>query len=113
METAMLWLALAGTVAAWVVRGWPSGLGFLAGALASLANFRWLHQLTASLGPASRRPRKRMVFFLMFRYVLLGLCGYVIVRFFGFSLAAALIGLFVPAAAVIVEIVYELIDARA
>jgi hypothetical protein len=69
--------------------------------------------MTAALGPAKPHSRKRMVFFLVFRYLLLGLFGYVIVRVFGLNLVGALAGLFVPAAAVVVEIIYELIYARA
>lgn len=112
MQTVMLWLAAGGMAAALVLHGWQASLGFLAGALASWVNFHWLHQLTASLGSAKPRPRKRLVLFMMFRYLLLGLFGYVTVRVFGLNLMAALLGLFVPAAAVIVEIIYELIYAR-
>jgi hypothetical protein len=101
MRVAMLW------------QGWQWALGFAAGAAASLLNFRWLHHLVASLGEGRRAPRKRLVFFLAARYLLLGLCGYVIVKVFGLSLVAALIGLFVAVAAVILEIIYELIYARA
>jgi hypothetical protein len=109
----MLWLSFGGAVAAWFVQGWQSSLGFLAGALASLANFYWLHQLTASLGTDAPRPRRRVLVFLALRYVLLGLCGYVIVKIFGLNLAAALLGLLVAVGAVILEILYELIYARA
>jgi hypothetical protein len=113
IRAAMLWLSVAGTVAAWLLQGWQSSLGFLAGALASLANFRWLHQMTASLGEGAPRPRKRLLVFFLLRYLLLGLGGYVIVRVFGLNLAAALLGLFVAIAAVILEVFYELLYARA
>lgn len=112
IRAAMLGLAVGGTVAAFFLGGWRTGLGFLAGALASLANFRWLHQLTASLG-GKASPRKRLLVFLGLRYLGLALCGYVIVKFFGFNLTAALLGLFVAIAAVILEVFYELIYARA
>jgi hypothetical protein len=111
IRAVMLGLAVGGTAAAFFLGGWRSGLGFLAGALASLANFRWLHQLTASLG-GTAPPRKRLLAFLGLRYLLLVLCGYVIVKFFGFSLTAALLGLFVAIAAVIFEVFYELLYAR-
>ena len=113
IRLAMLWLSLGGAVAALVLYSWRHGLGFLAGALASLANFHWLHQLAASLGEGGRSPRRRVMWFLLLRYLLLGAAGYVIVRVFRLNLAAALIGLFVALAAVIIEIVYELIYARA
>ncbi len=111
IRAVMLWLTIGGTAAAFFLKGWQSGLGFLAGALASLANFRWLHQLTASLG-GTAPPRKRLLVFLGLRYLGLVLCGYVIVKFFGLSLTAALLGLFVAIAAVIFEVFYELIYAR-
>jgi hypothetical protein len=113
IRLAMMWLSLGGTAAALVLYSWRHGLGFLAGALASLANFRWLHQLAASLGEGGHRLRRRVMWFLVLRYLLLGAAGYVIVRVFGLDLAAALTGLFVAVAAVIIEIVYELIYARA
>ncbi len=112
IRAVMLWLSIGGA-AALLLWGWQWSLGFLAGALASLLNFRWLHQVTASLGPDAARPRKRLLLFLLLRYALLVLCGYGIVVIFGLNLAAALLGLFVAVAAVILEILYELIYARA
>lgn len=112
IRAVMLWLTVGGTAAAFFLGGWRPGLGFLAGALASLANFRWLHQLTASLGEKAP-PRKRLLVFLGLRYLGLVLCGYVIVKVVGLSLTAALLGLFVAIAAVILEVFYELIYARA
>lgn len=109
----MLAIGAAGTAAACFSKGWTWALGFLAGAVASLVNFQWLHQLTSSLGASGRRPPKRLVVFFSLRYLLLGACGYVIVKFFGLKLTAALIGLFVAVAAVIFEALYELIYARA
>lgn len=107
----MLWLGGAGAIAALCFHGWQWSLGFLAGAAAALLNFGWLDQLVATLGEGGRRPRKRLLLFLSARYLLLGLCGYVIVRYFGVSLVAALLGLFVGVAAVILEILYELTHA--
>lgn len=107
----MLGLAVAGAVGAlvWKGRGWA--LGFAAGAAASLLNFNWLHQLVASIGPGGRRTGRRVFIFLGARYVLLGVCGYVIVTVFGLNLTAALAGLLVAVAAVLLEILYELIYA--
>ena len=113
LRAAILWLSLGGGIVALVAFSWRHGLGFLAGALASYLNFRWLHQLAASVGEQTRKPRRRLLLFLLLRYFILGTAGYVIVKIFGLSLAALLAGLFVAAAAVIVEILYELIYARA
>jgi hypothetical protein len=113
MKYAMAALGVAGTAAAWLIAGWSWGLGFLAGAGASMVNFHWLHRLTAALGAEMTGPRRRMGWYFALRYVLMGAGGYVIVRFFGFNLTAALLGLLVAVGAVIFEIFYELIYARA
>jgi biotin transporter BioY len=107
----MLILGGAGTLAALWMNGWRGGLGFLAGATGSYLNFYWLHRLVEGLAPGGRRPRKWLLMFLATRYLLLGLGGYVIVKVFGLSLIAVLVGLFVPVAAVIGEILYELMYA--
>ena len=108
----ILWLSLAGGIAtAWYV-GLPWALGFLIGASASAINFRWLHRMVDSLGPGGRKPSKRLGFFLSFRYVLLGVVGYVIVKYFEVNIMAALVGLFIAVVAVLVEVLYELIYAR-
>jgi len=113
IRLAMLWLGLGGTAVALFTYSWRHALAFLAGALASLANFRCLHQLAASLGEGGRKRRRRVLWFLILRYALLGAVGYVIVKVFGLNLTAALAGLFVAVAAVVVEILYELLYVRA
>ena len=55
------------------------------------------------------RPSPKFAILIGLRYLLLGAGAYVIVNFTSLSLPAALIGLFVPVAAVILEIIYELI----
>jgi len=109
----ILWLSVAGVmVAAWRL-GLAWALGFLIGASASAINFRWLHNMVDSVGPDSRKPGKKLGLFLSFRYLLLGGAGYVIVRYFEVDIMAALVGLFVAVAAVLAEVLYELIYARA
>jgi hypothetical protein len=108
----MLALTLAGVAAGWLLSGWTWAAGFLAGAIASYLNFRWLKQLVESLGDTgNRRPRARVVLLLGLRYLLLAAGAYVIVNFSTLSLTAALAGLFVAVAAVIVEILFELVYA--
>ncbi|MGC8792423.1 MAG: ATP synthase subunit I [Bryobacteraceae bacterium] len=104
-------LAAGGACVAWWVGGPPWGGGFLAGALGAMANFRWLEQVTAGLDPrrAARRLRWAVLFGL--RYVLLGAAAYVIVKVFGFSGLGILTGLLVAAAAVLAEMIYELLYA--
>ena len=109
-----VWLGVGGAAAAWALGGWRAGGGFLLGAAASYLNFRWLKRLVDALGGAAggRPPRARVAVFLGLRYVLLALGAYVILKSSAFSLPAALAGLFVSVAAVIVEIVFELVYAR-
>jgi ATP synthase I chain len=99
-------IALAGALTAFAWRGWPSGLGFLLGAAAAWFNFRWLKGFVAGLGPGGK-PGRFAVFF-AFRYLVLALGAYVIFKFSRLSLPAALMGLFVPLAAVIVEVLIQL-----
>ena len=108
----IVWLSIAGTIAAAWKGGLPWGVGFLIGATASALNFRWLHHMADSLGPDGKKPRRGLGFFLSFRYVLFGVVGYVIVKYFKVNIMAALVGLFVAVAAVMVEILYELFYAR-
>jgi hypothetical protein len=104
-------ISVAGVVLLWMWQGWRSGIGFALGAAASWLNFRWLKNLVDSLArdAAGHKLRNRAAIVLGLRYLLLAAAGYVIVRTSEISLAAALVGLFVSAAAVILEIVYQLV----
>ena len=104
----------AGTLVALAVGGWGAAGGFLLGAAASYLNFRWLKRVVDALGKAAEGdpPRPRMAVFLGLRYVLLALGAYVILKGSVISLPAALAGLFVSVAAVILEILFELVYAR-
>ena len=102
-----------GTLVAMVYGRWPWAVGFALGAGASYLNFRWLKQMVNSLGSAAagNPPKTRLAVLLGLRYLLLALGGYVILRFSALSVVAACFGLFVPAAAVILEILFELVYA--
>jgi hypothetical protein len=111
-----LWIAFlsaSGAIAAGIYGGWRWTAGFLLGAGASWVNFRWIKQLVSSLGDvaAGKPPRTRVAVILGLRYLLLGVAAYVILNFTALSLAAAFFGLFVPVAAVILEILFELVYA--
>ncbi len=108
----LLVIGAAGALAAFVLGGWSWGAGFLAGAGASYLNFHWLRQTVESLGRgAPPKPRVRAAILLGLRYLLLASGAYAILRFSSLSLPAALVGLFVAVAAVIAEIIFELIYA--
>jgi len=106
-------LTAIGAAAYFAIGGWRGGLGFLLGALIALANFRWLRRTVDALGDATagKPPRARVAVFLGLRYLLMGLAAYAILRFSEISLTACLVGLFVPTAAVVLEILIELIYA--
>ena len=107
----LIWaIGAAGAVALVAWRGWWWGAGWVIGTAVSALNFRWLKQLVLAIGGEAAKPRQAV--FLGMRYVLLGGGAYVILKFSAISLPAALSGLFVSVAAVIVEILLELAYAR-
>ena len=99
-----------GAIVLMLWRGWTWSAGWLLGSAVSALNFRWLKQLADSLGGATAKPRKAV--FLGLRYAFLGGGAYVILKYSAISLPAALSGLFVSVAAVILEIFFELAYAR-
>jgi ATP synthase I chain len=106
----MLALAGCGSLVLAIWRGWQWGAGFAFGAVAGWLNYRILKR--AVNGLSSKKPdRAGVAVAAGARYLLLGGGAYVILQFTRISLPAALAGLFVPAGAVIVEILFELIYA--
>ena len=113
IEFLIVFLAIAGTTAAALHGGRGWALGFLLGAAAAWMSFRWTKKVVNALGePAGVPPRKRFAVILGLRYLLLAAGGYAILNYSALSLAAAFFGLFVPVAAVILEILFELTYAR-
>ncbi|MGH9658643.1 MAG: ATP synthase subunit I [Bryobacteraceae bacterium] len=106
-------LSAAGVLVAFAWGGWRESAGFLTGAVASYLNFVWLKRTVGALasGGGGEPPKLRGAVFLGMRYLILGAGAYAILKFSTASWTAALVGLFVPVAAVLVEIVYELIYA--
>jgi hypothetical protein len=103
-------LSAAGIIGLFAWRGWTWGLGFALGSAVSALNFRWIKQLVMVLGRNDARPR--MAVLLGLRYLLLGGCSYVILKYSEISLPALFWGLFVAVAAVILEILFELVYAQ-
>jgi ATP synthase I chain len=106
-------LTVSGSAVYFVTSGWRSGFGFLLGGLISYFNFRWLKRTVYALGEVAggKPPHASVAVFLGLRYLLLGLGAYAILKFSEISLTAVLVGLFAPTAAVILEILIELIYA--
>ncbi|MCW5983204.1 MAG: ATP synthase subunit I [Bryobacteraceae bacterium] len=108
----IVWLSVAGfALTAWQL-GWPWAVGFFLGATVSALNFRWLHGLVDALSPGKPKPKKSFAILLPLRYALFLAAGYVIVKYLRVNVMAALVGLFVAVAAVLLEMIYELIYAR-
>src|ERR1700676_909581 len=99
-------LIVLGAAVYFVKAGWRGGCGFLIGGLISYLNFRWIKRTVYALGEAAggKPPRASVAVFLGLRYLLMGAGAYAILKFSEISLIAALVGLFVPTGAVILEI---------
>jgi ATP synthase I chain len=104
-------LTVVGAAVYFVIGGWRGGFGFLLGGLIAYLNFRWIQRTVYALGevPDGKPPRASLAVFLGLRYLLLGTAAYAILKFSEISLSAALVGLFAPTAAVILEILIELV----
>jgi hypothetical protein len=111
ISKAMFAIGAGGVILSFAWRGWTWAAGFAAGAGLSWLSFRWLKNFVDALG-GNRPTRKRVAVLAGLRYLLLGGGAYVIVKYSQISLTAALAGLFVSAAAVIVEIFIQLLYAR-
>jgi hypothetical protein len=105
----MLALALLGASVLAALKGVRIGIAFLIGCAVSYLSFWGWQQVAAALGPT---PKKRSSWGFTIRVILLGALACVIIKFLGLDVAAAVTGLLVSAAAVILELIYELIYAR-
>jgi hypothetical protein len=102
-------IAAGGTIGFWAWHGWTWGVGFALGAFGSWLNLRLWRRVVGALGEQVRpRPAWRSIV----RYLLMAALVYVIFRYSPISVAAALAGLFVAVAAVLLEILFELVYAR-
>ena len=100
-------------VAYFAVReGWRGALGCGLCAGVSVYNLRRLKRIAAGVGGDGSRPRARSAVGLGFRYLILGAACFAIIRYSEISLTAIFAGLFISVAAVLIEIVYELIFIR-
>src|SRR5580692_6122186 len=104
----ILALGFAGAIATAAWKGPSSGLAFLIGAAISYTSFRGWRYFVDSIGPNPKQ-QKPVLYVLRLVAVAAGAC--VIIKFLGLNLAAAAVGLLVSGAAVVLEIIYELIYA--
>ena len=101
-------LGIAGAIAAAAWKGVSNGLAFLIGAAISYASFRSWRRFADAIGPEPRKPKPALY---ALRMIAVVAAAWVIIKFLGLNLAAAALGLLVSGAAVVLEIVYELIYA--
>jgi hypothetical protein len=100
-------LGAGGAVALLIWRGWAWSAGWVIGSTLSALNFRWLKQMADGVGSQTAKPRKAV--FLGMRWILLGGGLYVILKYSAIKMPAALAGLLLSTAAVMVEILFELL----
>ncbi len=112
ISKAMFAVASGGAILAFAWRGWTWGAGFALGSAVSWLNYRWMKQIVDALGQTAKPTRNRVAVLAGLRYLLLGGGAYAILKYSQISVIAALCGLFVSAAAVIVEIFIQLVYAR-
>jgi hypothetical protein len=109
----MFVLTAVGAASAFFLRGLPWALGFLVGAAFSIVNFRSFEKIVSSIGVVTggKPPKRISTVLLGVRYFIFVAVAYGIIKFFEANFLAALAGFFVCVAAVIIEILYELIYA--
>lgn len=109
MERSALALSIVGGVVIGVAVSWRHGGGFLAGAALSsmslYATHRYVRAVTGDM------PKGRRGWVVAIRYIVMAATLYAILKFLRLDPGAALAGLFVAAAAAILEILFELIRA--
>ena len=103
---------IAGVLIVLIWRGPRVATGFLAGAIISMINLRWWTGLVNVLGTSGKAPRRASVILLTLRYALVAGAVYVIVKILEIAVLPVLAGLFVSVAAVLLEILYELVSSK-
>src|SRR5882672_9853303 len=106
-------LTIGGTVAGYLRFDKAWAVGYAVGALISILNFRSFEKIVAITGVVAdgHAPHRMSPIFLGVRYFVFAGAAYGIIRVFEANFLAALAGFFVCVAAVIFEILYELIYA--
>lgn len=106
-------LGLVGSGVAWRMGGLLYAGSFLAGAVAAYFNFRLLERFVNRLGRLAAaepgKPPKASATWVFIQFALLVAGAFVILRLSGFNVVAGIFGFLVCPAAVMLEILYELI----
>ena len=102
----ILVLGVAGALGATIRFNLSTGAAFLIGAIISYASFWGWERVVERLGPQSRRPPRRSYF--VIRLLALVAVAWVIIKYLRLNVAAAICGLLVSGAAVVLELIFEL-----
>ena len=105
-------VGVAGTAVVFFLRGREQAAGFLAGGGLAYVNFELLCGLAGVMTPGggeSALKTRGWGVLIALRYAIVGVAAYVIVRILGITPVAVLAGLLAAFAAVILEILYEVI----
>jgi hypothetical protein len=103
---------LAGMAVTALKFGIRNGAGFAVGALLSLFAFRTIRGFASAIGGDSNPRASLFAALFLLRYALIGGAIYVIVRYLEVSPMALLAGLFASIAAVLAEVLYELVFSK-
>jgi ATP synthase I chain len=110
MEHAALIIAAAGLIGVLIYAGWRSALGFLCGAIIAHFNFALWKRITGAIGEQGAEARgDSKAVMLGMRYLLIGGAVFVIIKVLDVSVLAVVAGLLVSVAAVLVELVRQLV----
>jgi hypothetical protein len=111
IQKIMLVLGIAGLITAWAFFGWRIGVGFALGSVIAYLNFHWLMKIVAGISElttvSGTATSRRVVHRFVLRYVLMAVIAFVILAVSRESLYGLFAGLFLPAAAILCEAVYE------
>ncbi len=104
----ILVLGVAGAIGVAIGKGVSTGFAFFIGSAVSFASFQGWRRAVDAIVP---NPKKRSNAFFVIRLLALLALAWAIIRILGLNIAAAALGLLVSGAAVVLEIIYELIYA--
>lgn len=110
MRRAGLILSTAGAVAVLTFAGWRNALGFACGAVIAHFNFGLWQQIAGALSSQASPQASPSMALLAMRYLLIGAATFVIMKVLDVSALPVIGGLLVTAAAVLVEIVRQLVN---
>ncbi len=112
LQRLLIAVGIVGAIVAQIHGGWRWSSGFLIGAVASYANFGNLSRIVNNLGTPRSTGGMGAAAWILFRFLVLVPGVFVILKFTQISMYAALMGLFAPVGAVVLEGIFELTYGR-